>query len=62
MQVKTQFGMSDKPTCNRCSGTMALIRHARHPIYGADYELQTFQCKDCGSSMQRSVDRDGKRK
>jgi hypothetical protein len=35
---------------------MRLTRRAPHPLYGIEYELQSFSCRKCGQEIHRSAD------
>jgi hypothetical protein len=54
------FGASDNPTCPECKSLMGLTRRAQHPIYGNEFERQTFECRSCGHEIDRNADRAGK--
>jgi hypothetical protein len=51
-----RFGANDSPTCPECRMAMRLTRRVPHPLYGYDYELQSFECRTCGLEMSRSAD------
>jgi len=36
-----------------------VTRRTPHPLYGCNYELQTFECRTCGYETERSADRSG---
>ena len=38
---------------------MNVTRRTPHPLYGCNYELQTFECRTCGYETERSADRSG---
>jgi len=35
---------------------MRLTRRVPHPLYGYDYELQSFECRACALEINRSAD------
>ena len=51
-----RFGANDSPHCPGCATRMRLTRRAPHPLYGYDYELQSFECRNCGLQTNRSAD------
>jgi hypothetical protein len=53
------FGANDSPICPRCGTAMQLKRRTPHPLYGYDYELQSFACQGCGREIHRSADAAG---
>jgi uncharacterized protein YbaR (Trm112 family) len=54
------FGSTDTLTCPECKNRMYLTRRAPHPVYGHDFELQTFTCGDCQHQNLRSADTFGR--
>lgn len=54
------FGSGDTPTCPDCKSRMHLTRRAPHPVYGHDFELQTFRCGNCQHQSLRSADTFGR--
>jgi hypothetical protein len=48
------FGVNFPPVC--CRKDMRLTRRAPHPLYGLEYELQSFECRICGRDIDRSAD------
>jgi hypothetical protein len=50
------FGANDTPTCAECKSPMRVIRRTPHPIYGNDFERQTFECRTCRHEVERSAD------
>jgi hypothetical protein len=50
------FGVENVPICEACKRSMRLTRRAPHPLYGYDYELQSFECRTCGRETHRSAD------
>jgi len=40
-------------TCSQCEGQAYLMRRTLHPKIKA--EIWTFECKDCGKQMEKSV-------
>jgi hypothetical protein len=53
------FGANDNPTCPECKSLMRLTRRAPHPIYGDEFERQTFECRSCRHEIERNADRAG---
>jgi hypothetical protein len=53
------FGADENPVCPECKSRMFLTRRAPHPIYGIEFEKQTFECRACRYEIQRSADRLG---
>ena len=50
------FGVDSPPRCETCRQIMHLTRRAPHPLYGMDYELQSFWCRKCDQEIHRSAD------
>jgi hypothetical protein len=50
------FGADEPPFCAKCIRPMNITRRSPHPVYGHDYELQTFECRVCNREVQRSAD------
>ena len=48
------FGVDNPPSC--CRQGMRLTLREPHPLYGLDYELQSFECRKCGRNIERSAD------
>jgi hypothetical protein len=48
------FGVNNLPSC--CHQDMRLTLRQPHPLYGLDYELQSFECRKCGRDIDRSAD------
>jgi hypothetical protein len=58
-QNSAQVGADNGLICPSCRQMMRVARRTPHPLYGNEYELQTFICRTCGDEIQRSADRDG---
>ena len=56
---QVRFGADDNPTCPECKSLMRLTRRAPHPVYGLEFEQQTFECRSCRYEMERNADRAG---
>jgi hypothetical protein len=50
------FGVGFLPTCKTCRQVMRLTRRTPHPLYGIEYELQSFACRQCSQEIHRSAD------
>jgi hypothetical protein len=50
------FGVDSPPRCVTCRQVMRLTRRAPHPLYGLEYELQSFGCRKCSQEIHRSAD------
>jgi hypothetical protein len=50
------FGVDFPPRCETCRQVMRLTRRAPHPLYGLEYELQSFACRKCSQEIHRSAD------
>jgi hypothetical protein len=53
------FGVENLPICQTCHRSMQMTRRSPHPIFGNDFELQSFECRRCGVQNLRSVDENG---
>jgi hypothetical protein len=53
------FGSGDKPPCPKCTAPTRLTGRETHPEFSAKYELQTFECGQCGHIHTRSADGEG---
>jgi hypothetical protein len=57
--MAASFGTDDALACPECKTRMNLTRRAPHPVYGIEFELQTFVCRRCRNEFVRSADRQG---
>jgi hypothetical protein len=55
-------GFADQIGCERCGGTMTIIRRTPHPESGPGHELQTLGCRECTELANRSIDEEGQLK
>jgi hypothetical protein len=57
--MRIRFGATDIPECPKCRNHMLLTRRVPHPIYGVEFERQTFKCRSCSHEVERNADRLG---
>lgn len=45
-----------RPVCVSCRQEMWLSRVGPHPVHAINYEVCTFECKQCGEAKSRTLD------
>ena len=50
------FGINDRPSCPRCKNGMRITGRSPHPLYGLNFEFQTFACRVCRCEISRNAD------
>lgn len=51
-KVHAAHGLRRQYKCVLCGAKMRLKRRQSHPTRGAAYELQTYECRGCGNTLQ----------
>jgi hypothetical protein len=57
--MRVRFGATDNPPCPQCKSRMCITRRTPHPVYGMEFERQTFECRSCRYEIERNADRVG---